>query len=268
MVKIKKLNEIIGSEDVFARGLINNGLCHQNYKIYTSMEKGLQFLLTGELYFSDGSNWNDKLDRIQMKDKNAFALCTSFSTKENVAMWMLYSDKKGANGVALNLTKNIIKRIVNANEAYICRVSSGDKDEVLDTVSNKEFNIFCTDVVYTSEIKNNPQKVKINCNGDNKTINKKWLESKLVFSKKYEWKYENETRVVILPTDELLEKIECQRRCIEKVNQSENRHDYLVIKIKVPQFKQIKEYRLIRSPVYEGKVSFGSNSALHKEIEW
>lgn len=269
MAKMKDLKSLIGKMEDLEAGLMHNGLCHQNYKVYTSMDKALQFILTGELYFSDGSYWNDVLDREQMALKESYALCTSVSTKENVAMWMLYADNRGKNGVVINLPNGIVKQIVNVQELQICKVCKGCKDEIIEIVPKDGcFSIYCTDILYTSEIKNDPTKIKIHCNGENQTISKSWLKCNRIFSKKYEWKYENESRIVIELSKCLIDKIKIYKKTIEEENKSNKTNSYLVLKIKMPRSKKIKEDRIIRSPVYEGNISYGEDSALIKEIIW
>lgn len=269
MTKMKDLKSLIGKMDDLEAGLMHNGLRHQNYKVYTSMDKALQFMLTGELYFSDGSYWNDVLDREQMALKESYALCTSFSTKENVAMWMLYADNRGKNGVVINLPNRIVKQLVNVQELQICKVSRGYKDEIKEIVPKDDFfSVYCTDILYTSEIKTDSTRIKIYCNGENQTVSKSWLKCNRIFSKKYEWKYENESRIVIEPSKYLLDKIKKHKKSIEEENKTNKTDSYLVLKLKIPLSRKFKEDRIIRSPVYEGSISYGEDSALINEIIW
>lgn len=133
------------------------------------------------------------------------------------------------------------------------------------------FDIFCTDIVYTSEVKNNGKKMKITCNGENMTIDKHWLDSDEIFSKKYEWRYESESRIVIKFSDAVQKKIKRYKEEIEEENKKDKegcKNAYLVIKLCVPKYRRIKEERVIRSPVYKGNISFGIDSALLNEIQW
>ena len=47
---------------------------------------------------SNGANWNDVNDRTLMEANNAYGLCLSCSTRENIAMWMLYGANHGKEG--------------------------------------------------------------------------------------------------------------------------------------------------------------------------
>lgn len=260
---MKKLSEIIDSSDSLAEGLMDNATKHINYKIYTSMEKALLFFLTGELYFSSGSNWNDKIDRQQMENTKAFAMCTSFSTKENVAMWMLYGNRLGKNGAVLNLTKTIIKDILSVETIELVKVKKGELDNVVKVLdkNNGDFSVFATDVIYTSDIVKDKEGTVISCYGANETVNSALVNDRRIFKKKYEWKYENECRLVINVSDDVINKI-------NELQVGNKDSSYLAIKVRVADYKKIKRDRLIRSPIYDGTISYGEKSELTGEIDW
>ena len=85
-----KLMDICTTADNLAMGLSKNGLQHRRYKMYTSMERALEILRSGNMYFSTGRNWNDLQDRELMSRGRQYGGCYSWSTVENIAMWMLY----------------------------------------------------------------------------------------------------------------------------------------------------------------------------------
>lgn len=69
----QKLHSGISTSEELDGLLKHNGKLHKNYKMYTSMEQAMSFLLSGNLYLTNGSNWNDKDDRELMKIRNTFA---------------------------------------------------------------------------------------------------------------------------------------------------------------------------------------------------
>ena len=87
---MRQLKDMISNSHSLAEGLKENGKAHQNYKLYLPMERALSFLLTGNLYLSRGTSWNDTSDRILADTNNIYSRCFSYSTRENIAMWMLY----------------------------------------------------------------------------------------------------------------------------------------------------------------------------------
>ena len=68
----QKLHSGISTSEELDGLLKHNGKLHKNYKMYTSMEQAMSFLLSGNLYLTNGSNWNDKDDRELMKIRNTF----------------------------------------------------------------------------------------------------------------------------------------------------------------------------------------------------
>ncbi len=57
---MEKLKDSIKNADKLAETLKKNGASHQSYKSYMSMERALGFLVSGDLFLFDGSNWNEK----------------------------------------------------------------------------------------------------------------------------------------------------------------------------------------------------------------
>lgn len=127
---------------------------HRSYKLYTSMERALGFLVSGRFFLTNGETWNDTFDREQVKEKDLYSTSLSWSTRENVAMWMLYGRK---NGAMLNFYSSIIKEIINAKKIHIgffFFFESGKfKDECVLIKENNDYEIFISDVVYFEEYK-------------------------------------------------------------------------------------------------------------------
>ena len=99
---MKRLKDMISTSSDLSEGLKQNGLSHVNYKNYTTIERAMDLLLSGYVYLCDGSAWNDTVDREYMKARKAYGMCFSYSTRESVAMWMLYGGNRGKTGAILN----------------------------------------------------------------------------------------------------------------------------------------------------------------------
>ena len=80
-----KLADMCADADTLAAGLKENGSQHRRYKLYTSMERALGILVSGNMYFSNGSRWNDLQDRQLMARSHQYGGCFSWSTVENIA---------------------------------------------------------------------------------------------------------------------------------------------------------------------------------------
>ena len=77
-----KLTDMCADADTLAAGLKENGSQHRRYKLYTSMERALGILVSGNMYFSNGSRWNDLQDRQLMARSHQYGGCFSWSTVE------------------------------------------------------------------------------------------------------------------------------------------------------------------------------------------
>ena len=249
--------------------LKENGTRHKNYKTYTSMDAALEFLLDGYLFLSDGCVWNDIPDRNQMKDQKAHGKSFSFSTRENIAMWMLYGDKLGQNGAILNFVPSTIDEILKVEKIDVVRIYPGKKTETLFSLyqSKEDFTIFMTDVLYTDEIfddQSEEKKATVNITYNEQHIerSKDFYKDPDVFTKRYEWCYEKECRLVVKPSDTVWKKIDK-----EKADYKENDNSYVCLRLFVPNYRAMKE-RIIRSPIYEGKVLYGQASTMTGEVDW
>ena len=248
--------EMTDNQETLEKGLKENGGAHKNYKMYTSMDRALEILLSGVLILGNGQKWNDKLDRNNMKRKEAFAACLSYSTSENIAMWMLYSGDNGKNGAALNFLPSVIKTFTKLDTIELGRfddASNQFKAFYELSAASKDFDVFLTDVVYIEELKN---KVRLSYSGNYKNVDREMLAHKDIFFKKYPWSYEQECRLVVRLSDEW------QMKAVE--------NDLSNVRLKLPKdvLAKMKEDRLIRSPIYSRRVGYGVKSSLTGEVDW
>ena len=247
------LKDIVSSSNSFVEGLKINGQLHKNYKSYTSLDRAKEVLLTGYIYLNNGATWNDIEDSSNMKERGTYGMCFSYSTRENVAMWMLYSGNRGKNGAALNFYPSIIKEINNASTIEIGKVNPKKNifEKVDDLYRRKgEFEIFMTDVVYVDPCKDNKSRITIY--DESIIVGNKILNNDQIFTKNYAWSYEKECRIVVKP----------------KVNIQDESCSIIRIKLSQKSIAKLNEDRIIRSPIYKGKVSYGRDSDLVGKVNW
>ena len=163
------LKEMLSDPESLARGLRENGGQHTSYKMYTSMERALNLLLSGQIYLSNGFSWNDRTDEKAMQEKGVYGLCLSCSTKENIAMWMLYSGDKGKNGAMVNFYRSVMQELLDTEQIELGYFDNHRKFTTVQTLSKSDgdYEIFLTDIIYTDFCKNG--KVKLTVNEDHET---------------------------------------------------------------------------------------------------
>lgn len=251
---MKQLKEIVVDSVTLASGLRENGSSHKSYKMYTSIDRALATIVSGDLYLSNGSNWNDKNDRELMKAKNSFAICLSCSTSENIAMWMLYSGEHGKRGAMLDFSNYVLKEILQTESVELGSFNKIGTFEPIHKLTRDDFEIFLTDILYIDECKNG--KVKITFRDEHVTKEKKILENKDIFYKNYGWSYEKECKLTVRLSDDLSALSSKENLGIIRIHLSPSAK------------RKMNEERLYRSPIFTGGVSVGKESLLTGGIEW
>ena len=123
------LSDACKNQENLYKYVTDKALQHRNFKHYVSDIKRINNIVKeGALFLSDGTNWNDIDDRnafcntpstnINEKNYRMYGLCLSFSSSENVAMWMLYGGmhKKGA---MIDITPSSINQLINGQQIQI-----------------------------------------------------------------------------------------------------------------------------------------------------
>ena len=255
---MKKLREMKSSPEALRNGLRENALRHRNYNMYTAMDRAMSLLLTGNLYISNGQNWNDILDREIMKKHSAYGICMSCSTIESMAMWMLYSGDKGRNGALVRFLPSIITEIVESETIELGKFDNCGKYILHPMVlkrEDKSFDIFMTDVVYTDVQKNDPSILIASLGEDHEYMECSFLEKAGVFHKHYAWSYEKECRLIVELSPEM------------KKYAQETGFNVIRIRLSDVSRRALKN-RVVRSPIYAGKTDFGAVSTLHGNVDW
>jgi len=86
----------------------------------------------------------------------------SASTRENVAMWMLYSGDRGKKGAMLNFNQSIIKSIINTDNVSVGYFGEDGLFYELKHLLRDEFDIYITSILYIDKNKNNSYSVSLN----------------------------------------------------------------------------------------------------------
>ena len=240
---------------VLSEGLKNNAQKHQSYKIYTSMDRALAFLLDGRLYVTDGAHWNDVSDSKNLEARSLYATCFSCSTRENIAMWMLYGGSRGKNGALISLYPSIIEKIIESTHVALGNFGSDGKYHVNHILNrNTDFSIFLTDMLYVDPCKN--KKAKVTCSGESVVIKETIMKNDDVFCKNIAWEYEKECRLVIRLSESWK-----KRAAKEKLNA-------ICITLDKSSLNKMRNRGLTRSPIYCGDVEIGTPSNLTGAVKW
>lgn len=245
------LKEMLSSRTALKEGLRENGQRHKCYGMYTSMDRAMCLLLDGCLYINNGQSWNDLPDRKQMHEKNAYGLCFSCSTLENIAMWMLYSGEHGKNGAMIQFPKSVMLEILSCEELEIGSFDDAGLFKASGAPLRKDkgdYEIFLTDVVYTEFRSGRDDIVILSRGEDHVTASADLLEGEDVFTKHYAWSYEKECRLIVRPS-------RVRNAPVLKIQLSKNA------------VRLLKE-KVVRSPVFSGKVCFGKPSQLNEQVKW
>ena len=238
------LKDVILNNTPLSMVLKESGKQHRSYNMYTSMERALGV-----------ARWNDVNDRYLMDSKNAYGLCLSCSTRENIAMWMLYGAENGKKGAMLKLYPSVMKELVEAATVELGSFNKNGKFEAKYVLNNnKDFESFLTDVVYTDACSDG--KVRLTLGESHITEDMSILNDPDVFHKNYAWAYEKECKYII--------------KLKNNWSATAKKEGLTSIRVKMPSssLNKMSEERLVRSPVYSGGVACGVCSDLTNDVDW
>ena len=248
-----KLGKICGNADTLANGLKENGGQHRRYKMYTTMERALSILKSGNMYFSDGNRWNDLQDRQLMARSKQYGGCFSWSTVENIAMWMLYGGECGKTGAMLDFPRRVMLELLKTQRIELGDFTENTFAAKATLTAGRDFSIYLTDVVYSDSCAEG-RKVKLTLGDEHVIVPVEALENLDILHKYYAWAYERECRFMI--------------RISEHV-QAEMDADAHIARLHLSD-KALREMQanLYRSPVYEGECNWGVPSKLYQQVDW
>ena len=213
--KTDQLSSYLSNYDKLRRYLETCGKKHNYYKFYSKFSTILKVQTSKKIILSDGSNWNDKIDReLFNKPENTYknyGMCFSCSQDENVAMWMLYGGIDKCGGM-IDFTKTAMNNILSVQSVIAGRLDENGNFIEKKSLTREQYKLFCIDVVYYI---NDKGEFYITKAYDRKAkINKTILDKLSVCKKSYPWQYENECRLICTVKKSSLDD-ECSHVCID-----------------------------------------------------
>lgn len=192
-----KLKDCVNSSSDLLGFLSYKSKHHHSYKWYLKYEYAKNMLDTGSFYISDGNGWNDPNDRLSQINYKLYGLCLSFSTSENVAMWMLYAEKS-LNGAMFDFSQSQITLLRNVSQIYLCDYDEDNKKYIKKQklVKEDDFYVESSDVLYCDKQHDGYFTIKRSdyrcADVEEETIN----SINEYQRKEYAWNYENEIRLI------------------------------------------------------------------------
>ena len=112
----------LNSGDEFLGLLRDFAIRHKRYRHYSKLCRIEQIAKTGRITLSDGSDWNDPVDRDRFNPKGLpgrrYGMCFSYSSDESIAMWMLYGGARNR-GAALELSGSDFIGLSSVNQVEL-----------------------------------------------------------------------------------------------------------------------------------------------------
>ncbi len=179
---------------------------HNHFKHYAPMCRVLSICEKKALCLNTGSAWNDTKDRSRfngsMETVVNFGKCFSYSSEENVAMWMLYGGING-NGGMIDFTKKGMHSILHTKTVDLGTFVNGEFVK-FGELQAPNFQIYLTDIVYYSI---QGKKCCVSRSDEQaKNVALEVVQSMGPQAKVFPWRYENECRLIVSVAQGLLPK--------------------------------------------------------------
>lgn len=204
------LSDCSASKPKMLSFLKEKGENHRQYKRYAGRDRQIDNLIKCQLILSDGEGWNDTVDAINLQNqhpgKRYYSTCFSVSTKENVAMWMIYADFSEP-GMMVSFSRNQMKQILapykKGNKQIELGYFESGRFVVTNTVTVGPDDIYLADIVYSSDAKD-PNTTRFT-HSDQHAAGKTSVKKKIPYLfKEYSWFYERECRLIVAVDDSLV----------------------------------------------------------------
>jgi len=255
---MKKLREIVDDDCMLAGGIKSNASNHKCYNMYMPIETALWILNYGHIYLSNGLKWNDDTDKKMMEKKKVFARCFSYSTCENIALWILYGGEQGKKGAMLRFLPSIIMELIKSPTIRIGKFNENRFDEMYElSIDNGDYEIFMTDVIYVEECesKSKGKCIRVSLADEHVTVKSGVINHPDIFYKKYPWSYEKECRMVVRLSPFWTQKAENEGVTHVQLSLSDK------------SLRILRDSRLTYSPIFKGIVDGGNSSSLTGEVD-
>ena len=204
------------------------------------------------MYFSNGDKWNDLQDRALMKRCHQYGGCFSWSTVENIAMWMLYGGECGKKGAMLDFPQSTMLELLETKSIELGSFDKASFEPKITLSAEKDFTISLTDVVY-SQFSAKGDKATLTLGDEHAVVPAEILNHVDIFHKYYAWAYEHECRLIIHINKEIMNDQDMPP--VARIHLSDTA------------LRTLKG-NLYRSPVFKGSSDLGQPSKLYRQVDW
>lgn len=193
---------------------------HRHYRHYLGEDRARHILSERAIYLTDGSNWNDKFDRERfnpslLTSEKRFGACMSYSSSENIAMWMLYGGRDGK-GAMIDFDEKTLKS-ANNNAVFECGHFNKGAFVPCEELDSKDVSLSLVDVTYFRLNKDGdmPFEMKRPAEGERWVGVTEGLWSTMSPLSKHEsWSFEQEVRFVATINRDALGRHPSRIKCI------------------------------------------------------
>lgn len=232
---------------------------HSGFYHYSKL-KNIEKILESKsfLLFNPGDS-NDPAEKEIENKEQKFMICFSTGINENIPLWYLYGGVNGQGG-HLSLTKSQIYDIINDGKYSL--VETADKQIVKDgdaiILSKADYKCTIQDIVY---YKNNDEYVTLKYNtmtNNEKIFCDDFIEFKnrnKEFVKSLVWYYEKETRILIEINDNIIKKMDKNKKYAVKLYFGDLSSTYKNIKLILAP-EAIEKEKIIKSNKYPAITRF------------
>jgi len=206
MDNTNEMRSYCGSAGKLKEYLQRKAVNHNSYKYYSKIEYIRTIVKDRILYLGNGAKWNDVSDRESFVSESDcrinFGKCFSYSTDENVAMWMLYGGVYHR-GAMIDFTKRAMRNICDCSTITLGNMGEDGFKPLFD-IEKPKFDIRVIDVVYYNSENGYIKRSNESVFG----VKTDMISTLGAYKKTYPWSYENECRLVVT-IDKALVPTEC-----------------------------------------------------------
>ena len=191
------------------------------YSHYTSLSNIENIFSSGEIWISSTNEFNDNDEENELKNKY-FSLCFCRGRGENFSLWYLYSGTQGTGGRMI-FTQAKLRKILNEPVMYLCKKRE-DIKQGIPLILNEDYTLDFGNVLY---YKKNYKHVDLKFNTMTNFHKipysefEKYQKKHLGFTKNIIWYHENEMRVFITLSDEMMARFNQEEKEVIKIDISQ-----------------------------------------------
>lgn len=194
---------------------------HRHYRHYLGEDRARQILSERAIYLTDGSSWNDTFDRERfnpslLASEKRFGACMSYSSSENIAMWMLYGGRDGK-GAMIDFDEKTL-RSANNNTSFECGYFDEGVFVPCKELNSKDVSFNLVDIIYFRLIKDSDMQLEMKRPAEGERwvgVTKELWSTMSPLSKHDSWSFEQEVRFIASINIDLLGKHRSKIKCIK-----------------------------------------------------